>query len=353
MKDKFSLFIGLLLCCSTFPLIYGQKTEFVVPQKMEVLENKISDFENPFIKSRGAQAASASVDGSEFSTNIELENMEFNGKSNPYLILGLNKGAKAKQFIQRASWMITLKKQSKNSTKVSLELTDIIADRWSKKEVDTKTTKSTGKLEAEVKTFLLDKSIKPSENSDYSGYDGNADTASASVDEADIEAIIAAGDVQRNKKTTVSKKLQNLFGKQFIALPTGASFFTKSLKTTATEKDCADCDNGKYSNWDFEDFNLIYAKMNSGEEFYALQYYGDVKVKGLPYDLVFNDSSPEECKIKFARYKAQLYQTTVNIDDNTANALTVVDFKHNNLYVRLEFGNEYLTRIKVSNKQID
>ena len=99
MKDKFSLFIGLLLCCSTFSFIYGQKTEFVVPQKMEVLENKISDFENPFIKSGSAQAASASVDGSEFSTNIELQNMEFNGKTNSYLILGLNNGAKAKQFM--------------------------------------------------------------------------------------------------------------------------------------------------------------------------------------------------------------------------------------------------------------
>lgn len=355
MKDNLKNFLGLMLCFLSFGFSQAQKTEFVVPQKMELLENKISDFRNSYTSTSGMMDAAGSVDGNEFSTNIDLENMEFQGKSNPYLILGLNKGAKTKQFIQRASWTLTLKKQSKNSTKVSLELSDIIADQWSKKEVNTKTTRSTGKLEAELKKFLLEKSVKRTENSDSSSDIAAVDSAAAYVDadQAAFDAMIAAGDAQRNKKTIVSKKLQNLFGKQLISIPTSPAFFTKSLNTVPTEKECADCENEIYYNYDFEDFNLIYAKMNEGTEFYALQYYGEAKVKGFPYDLVFNDSTAEECKIKFARYNAQLYQTTINIDENSDTALMVVDFKKDKMYVRLEFANQYLSRIKVSNKEIN
>ncbi|AZA63871.1 hypothetical protein EG345_03595 [Chryseobacterium carnipullorum] len=97
---------------------------------------------------------------------------------------------------------------------------------------------------------------------------------------------------------------------------------------------------------------MIYANMNGGEEYYAIQYYGEDSVSGLPFGLVFNESSPSECKQKFARYNAQLYQTTVDTDENSARALTVVTFKMNSSFVRLEFGNQYLTRLVVSNKEL-
>ncbi|QDP85341.1 hypothetical protein FNJ88_07100 [Chryseobacterium sp. SNU WT5] len=354
MKDNLKNFLGLMVCFLSFGFSQAQKTEFVVPQKMELLENKIVGFTSLYIAGPKVFTAVTSVDN-DFSTDVELENMEFNGNSNQYLILGLNKGAKSKQFIQRASWKVTFRKQSNNSTKVLVELTDVIPDQWSNKEVNTKTTRSTGKLEAELKKFLLKKSVKRTKNSDSTSDIAAADSAAAYVDadQAAFEAMIAAGDAQRNKKTIVSKKLQNLFGKQLIPIPTSPAVFTKSLNTVPTEKECADCENRIYYNYDFEDFNVIYAKMNDGTEFYALQYYGDVKVKGFPYDLVFNDSTAEECKIKFARYNAQLYQTTINIDENSDTALMVVDFKKDKMYVRLEFANQYLSRIKVSNKEIN
>ncbi len=96
---------------------------------------------------------------------------------------------------------------------------------------------------------------------------------------------------------------------------------------------------------------MIYVNMNHGLNYYALQYYGDQMVSGLPYGLVFNGSSPSECKTKFAKYNAQLYQTSVEVDENTSKALTVVAFKMNTSHVRLEFGNEYLTRLVISNKE--
>lgn len=353
MKDNFKIYLGLMLCLLSFGFSQAQKTEFVIPQKMEVLEDKIVGFTSVYIADPKVFTAVTSADN-DFSTDIELENMEFKGKSNPYLVLGLNKGAKTQQFIQKASWTLTLKKQSKNSTKVSIELFEIIPDQWSKKEVNTKTTKSTGKLEAELKKFLLEKSVKRAEDLDSSADNAAIDSSafSTDADQAAFDAMIAAGDAQRNKKTIVSKNLQKLFGNDFISIPAKSSVFIKALNKNPTLMECADCENGTYNNWDFEDFNLIYAKTTDGQEYYAIKYFGDVKVKGLPYNLLFNDSSPSECKTKFARFNSQLYQTTVNIDENSDKALTVVDFKKDKNFVRLEFGNEYLTRIIVSNKEI-
>ncbi|WP_435524737.1 hypothetical protein [Chryseobacterium indoltheticum] len=150
-----------------------------------------------------------------------------------------------------------------------------------------------------------------------------------------------------------SKYLQNLFAKkQFVSLPTNSDQITKLLKTDPSEMDCETCKNGKYSNWDFENFNMIYANMNDGEEYYAIQYYGNDAVSGLPLWFWFLMTvRPSECKTKFARYNAQLYQTTVDVDANTAKALTVVTFKMNSTFVRLEFGNEYLSRLVISNKE--
>ncbi len=80
---------------------------------------------------------------------------------------------------------------------------------------------------------------------------------------------------------TTSKKLQSLFSKkQFITLPTTADTFTNLLQIQPSELECENCKSGKYASWDIEEvFNLIYARMNDGEEYYALQYYGDKKFR--------------------------------------------------------------------------
>lgn len=350
MKSFRKYLLILLLFCISFS--YAQKSEFVVSRNIETLLSKLMYFENIYTGSPGIFDAVSSKDDKEYSTEIDLKNMEFEDKANTYLTLGLNKGAIAKQFIQRATWTVTLKEQTKNSTKVSVELTKITPDQWSKKEVNTKATKSTGKLEAEVKSFLMDESTNIAENVEEYNSDETSDSAVSAVKDAAFNSMIAAGDAQRNKKTVISKNLQKLFGKDFISIPVQTSVFTNALNVKPTEMECAACENGLYYNWDFDDFNLIHAKTMDGNEYYALKYFGDNKVKGLPYVLVFSDSSPEECKVKFARFNSQLYQTTINIDQNSDRALTVVDFKKDKNFVRLEFGNEYLTRIIVSNKEI-
>lgn len=338
---NYKLFLTLFILISI--LNFGQKTEFTVPKNIEELQNTIFDFKNDFTRD---EAKAAAAGDNEFSTTVDLYDLKFDAnEKNPYLNLAVKNGAKPKQFIQKAIWNVSMKKNSAKSTKISVFLEEVNPDSWSKKEVDVKLTKSTGKLEKEIKEFLLNSKIKQTSKE-------VTDTNTEAEIEVTTEAQIAGFEAQKSKKKVASKYLQNLFAKkQFISLPTSAEQLTKLLKTDPSEMECETCKNGKYSNWDFENFNMIYANMTSGEEYYAIQYYGEDAVSGLPYGLVFNDSSPSECKDKFARYKAQLYQTTVGVDENTSKALTVVTFKMNTSFVRLEFGNEYLTRIVISNKE--
>jgi len=346
MKIKLNHKLSILVLMLSFSLYFGQKLEFNVPKDIETLQNSIFYFQNDFTKDE-AKAAAAS--DSDFSTTVDLYNLKYDSDTkNPYLDLALKAGAKPKQFIQQAIWTVNMKKVSSKSTKVTVYLDKILPDSWSKKEVDTKLTKSTGKLEKEIKEFLLNN--KPAVHSN----DLAAVDASVADEETEAQATaqVAAFEAKSAQKKTVSKKLQNLFGKkQFVALPAASGTFTKLLQTDPSELECKDCKGGTYSNWDFEDFNMIYANMNDEREYYAIQYYGDEMVSGLPYGLIFNNSSPSECKQKFARYNAQLYQTTVDTDENSARALTLVTFKMNSSFVRLEFANEYLTRLVISNKE--
>ncbi|NML72054.1 hypothetical protein HHL23_19985 [Chryseobacterium sp. RP-3-3] len=346
MKIKTNHKLSILIFLLSFSLYFGQKVEFNVPKDIQTLQNSIFDFKNDFTKDEAKAAAASDTD---FSTTVELYDLKYEGtQKNPYLDLALKTGAKPKQFIQQAVWNVNMKKVSSKSTKVTVFLEKVVLDSWSKKEVDTKLTKSTGKLEKEIKEFLLNH--KPAEHSN----DLVAVEASSTDEETEAQATaqVAAFEAKTTQKKTVSKKLQSLFSKkQFVALPATSGTFTKLLQTSSSELECKDCKGGKYSNWDFEDFNMIYANMNGGEEYYAIQYYGENSVSGLPFGLVFNDSSPSECKQKFARYNAQLYQTTVDTDENSSKALTVVTFKMNSSFVRLEFGNEYLSRLVISNKE--
>lgn len=340
----------LVLFILVFALNFGQKTDFTVPKDIETLQNTIFDFANDFTKDEPKAAAAGD---NKFSTTVDLYNLKFDTNyKNPYLDLALKKGVKPKQFIQKAIWNVSMKKLSAKSTKVTIFLEEINPDNWSKKEVDVKLTKSTGKLENEIKEFLLNAKSKELSEGLVAVDNSSIDTETEAIITAQADAQIAAVEAKQSQKKVTSKYLQNLFSKkQFLSLPTSSDQLTKLLKTDPSEMECETCKNGKYSNWDFEKFNMIYANMTSGEEYYAIQYYGNDAVSGLPYGLVFNDSSPSECKTKFARYNAQLYQTTVDSDENITKALTVVTFKMNTSFVRLEFGNEYLSRIVISNQE--
>ncbi|RZJ42458.1 MAG: hypothetical protein EOO19_13575 [Chryseobacterium sp.] len=227
-------------------------------------------------------------------------------------------------------------------------------DDFSKKDIDSKLTKSTGKLEKEIEAYLKDNSIYITSGDKTDNEYPEAIDASSEVTDSMATAMTEQIDFENipNRKKGVSTTLKMLFGKGLVSLPATDKKFSQLLKKSPKILSCEDCVNKEFYSWDFEDyFNIIYVKMNDNLEYYSLQYSGEKELSGLPYGLSFNGSSPTECRDKFARYDAQLYQTTVNVDENTSNALTVVTFKMNTSYVRLEFGNEYLTKIIVSNQE--
>lgn len=339
----------ILLYVCLFINVFGQKKEFVINQNQDVVFSKISDFKNDYTEN-GIQAGIDSLDGEQV-TYIVLENIR---EQDSYLTLKLNKNAKAEQFLQKAIWKTSTKAINPSTTKVTIELESIQLDDFSKKDMDSKQTKSTGKLEKEIEAYLKDSSIYIiSEDKTDNEYPEAIDVSSEVVD-----AVATAAKQQidfeniTNRKIAVSTTLKTLFGKGLISLPTTDKKFSQLLKKSPNILSCEDCINKEFYSWDFEDyFNIIYVKMNDNLEYYSLQYSGEKEVSGLPYGLAFNGSSPTECRDKFARYDAQLYQTTVNVDENTSNALTVVTFKMNTSYIRLEFGNEYLTKIILSNQE--
>ena len=179
---------------------------------------------------------------------------------------------------------------------------------------------------------------------DYAGE--NYTVVTTSEPENENQAVVS-------QKKVTSPYFHLLFPKkELLRLPTSATEISKLLRTDAKELDCDACENGKNASWDFDGFNMIYYRLTSGEEAYAIQYYGNDAVAGLPHDLVFNESTAEECYYKLKKYNARLYRTTVEVDAMTSQAVSVVSFKVNGMFVNLEFGNGFLSRMVVSNKQI-
>ncbi|RXM67072.1 hypothetical protein [Chryseobacterium sp. CH1] len=115
MKTSLNLKLFTAISTLCFSLSFAQKVEFTVPKSIDVLENIIFDFKNDFTKDSAVDAAAME---DNFSTTVDLFNLKYDGgNKNPYLNLALNKGAKAKQFIERASWLVTFKKITKKVQK--------------------------------------------------------------------------------------------------------------------------------------------------------------------------------------------------------------------------------------------
>ncbi|AZA63870.1 hypothetical protein EG345_03590 [Chryseobacterium carnipullorum] len=199
MKMKTNHKLSILTFLLSFSLYFGQKVEFNIPKDIQTLQNSIFNFKNDFTRDEAKAAAASDTD---FSTTVELYDLKYEGsQKNPYLDLALKTGAKSKQFIQQAVWNVNMKKVSSKSTKITVFLEKVVPDSWSKKEVDTKLTKSTGKLEKEIKEFLLNH--KPAEHSN----DLAAVDASFTDEETEAQATaqVAAFEAKTTQKKTVSK----------------------------------------------------------------------------------------------------------------------------------------------------
>lgn len=146
-------------------------------------------------------------------------------------------------------------------------------------------------------------------------------------------------------------KLKSLFRENFLVFPSNDEI-TNILGVSLESLSCENCSNGKLYSWNLDQFNLINVSMTDGLQYYSLEYFGKDKIKGLPDGLIFNETTAEEAKYKFTNSNAQIYQESVSVNQDISRAVTVITFEKENKFIKLNFGNEFLTKVLVSNKEI-
>ncbi|WP_413531962.1 hypothetical protein [Empedobacter brevis] len=312
----------------------AQETKFSINKPFKEVVSLVSNFNNDFTPTDRIGEAVASEN--EFKTTISLEKLKVD-KDSEYFSLAYKKPSEEMQFIKEAKWEVSINGNPNNSTEVKVKLSSIEPDIESKKIIDTKKSKSTGKLEEEIKTYLT--------NNNYTINESTDSLVSDYSEEFDISDIPDQFEFKELEKLE-SKILKKLFKNDFIKLPANKEYFTKIIGTDPKELYCEACKDDKYWSWDFDDFNLIYGFMKDSKPFYAIQYYGEDAVSGLPFNVVFNETSMTECKNIFARYNAQWYQNVGDEEsDNTAKFN--VEFKKGNDNIQFEFINQSLKRLLV------
>lgn len=148
-----------------------------------------------------------------------------------------------------------------------------------------------------------------------------------------------------------AEKLKSLFREKFSVFPSNDEI-TSALGVYPESLSCENCSNGNFYSWNLDQFNLINVSMTDGLQYYSLEYFGKDKIQGLPEGLIFNETTAEEAKYKFTNSNAQIYQESVTVNQSMSRAITVVTFEKESKFIKLNFGNEFLTKIIVSNKEI-
>lgn len=198
-----------------------------------------------------------------------------------------------------------------------------------------------------VVMFLISCSFSDASNS-TKNEEETIDTAFTNAVEQ-IEAPIE----DKKRKTITSSTLQSLFPKGLIKLPSSFENFSKILNTTPRTIENANCIDNVFYSWDFEnDFNLIHMKMTNNLEMYSIKYFGEDNVKGLPFDLVFNESEANEVKHRLSKFNASIYNSSSEEANNTSVSFLVVEFQKDGLFVQLEFDPKYnkLKTVKIANQ---
>lgn len=162
--------------------------------------------------------------------------------------------------------------------------------------------------------------------------------------------LIFAQDNSENLKIS-----QLLNSKKIIELPTNAGFFTSNLRFEPDIFDCPSCKQGFYYQWaKNENFTLRYAQYNDNSESITINYFGNDEIAGLPFDLIFNHSSEEDCYSKFKKYNPVRYQDSYEINESESAAFSVLEFKIQNTFIKLAFLNDdNLSGIILSTSEIN
>nr|WP_199158963.1 hypothetical protein [Pedobacter sp. ASV2] len=329
MKIK-HLILGLLLLKAS--LSFAQEKEFTVSKNFNTTIDLVSKFQSQLAN----QEFDAVKSDNMFATDIAINKEQYGltQKDNFLLIKYKSKPTKA---TVSSTWNITLKKISANKTAVKVRLAKIDADKISKSQIDATKTTSSGKLEKMLKNFI-------ERNTDKEEYIIGTTSTEEAVDVAEAAAINQSTNADLGKLLDKNK---------MIPLPVTVDYFTKKLGFEPRTAENELCEKGIYYIWDLEnEVNLIYSRLKDKNQYASIAYFGDEKISGLPLGLIFNESTFDQCKSKFAKYKPTWHQETTEVSATESKAFLILEFKVNQYYVQLGFyNNKYVTSVQVSTKK--
>ena len=136
-----------------------------------------------------------------------------------------------------------------------------------------------------------------------------------------------------------------------IILPTTAGKFTETLGTEPDTKDDPNTKRGFYFSWmTDEEVEITFVELKDDNQYVGFSCHSDDEIGGLPYDLVFNNTTLEESLRNFKKFDASWHQ--VAEEDNN---YFLLSFKDKNRYVYLYFYGEskVLRVITVSTTELD
>ncbi|WP_316802467.1 hypothetical protein [Pedobacter nototheniae] len=325
MKIK-HLLTCLLFLKATYS--FAQQKTFTVDKNLNETIDLVSKFQSQLTN----QEFDAVKGDDIFLTDIAInkEQYSLSSKDNFLILKYKNKPVKA---IISSSWNIKLQGITGNKTTITLSLKKIDPDRTSKPQIDLTKTKSSGKLEAMLKNFIESNTDKEEYVLNTPGNNNALDVAQATNTNINLGVLL-----DKNK---------------LIPLPVTVDYFTKRLGLEPKTAENELCEKGIYYIWDLENgVNFIYSRLKDKNQYASIAYFGDEKISGLPLGLTFNESTFEQCKYRFAKYKPSWQQETTEVSATESKAFLILEFKVNQYFVQLGFyNNKYVTSVQVSTKK--
>lgn len=346
-KTVFLLLLNFCLVSS-----YAQKKPFIINKSLnDVINLYQTSYTNDLEEIDAVQEVSDNE--ADYFTFIKIVNEDYlNGSDNHYLILE-NTGISSKVQLVNSEWNIEFNKIKENKTECIITLQKIIPHKNSKASINVSKSISSGVLEQEIADFLENNdAIQDAEVvEDYAEDAVEVDSAYVDFDGYAAESVEVDSVLAVYTDIDFANFTKMLNAKKMIALPNNLAFFTKNIGESPNIIENETCKNNEYYNWSFSnEVDLIYFILKDSNQAYSLSYFGEEKITGLPLGLVFNQTTFEQCKKKFAANGAKSHQETEeDSEGESSRAFLVMEFKLEKYFVTLGFyNNDYLTSIQIS-----
>lgn len=148
MKKTYLILSILLL---NITLSIAQEKVFIVNRNFDKVIDRVSQFQSALVSDGGFDAAKSDK---VFSTNILIKNEKYGrGTRNNYLVLKYK--SQSMKALVSTTWDIKLTKVTPVKTKITVSLVKIESDQSSRLKIDILKSVSSGKLEKQLKDYVL------------------------------------------------------------------------------------------------------------------------------------------------------------------------------------------------------